>query len=116
MSDTDDNTKITNVAVLLARIDERTKSMQTDLTSLKLEFNTKLDNTNKENREKYTELSSKITELSEHINDNFFRKSDIDKNEFVKKSEFIPIRNLNYGLVGIILSGVLAAILKLVGL
>lgn len=83
---------------LLARLDERTKSIQTDILNIRVDL-----------KEKTTKLEALIDEGKETY------ESLIENLEtnYVRKETFSPVQRLVYGVVGLILSGVVVALLGL---
>lgn len=106
--DSDDNQR------LLARLDERTHSIQTILGTLSNEIKTSNEALAKRVESVETKLSIRVNELEKTLNariDN--SNAELDAN-FVKKEAFNPIKNIVYGAVGMILTSVFAALIALV--
>lgn len=83
---------------LLARLDERTKSIQTDILNIRVDL-----------KEKTTKLEALIDEGKESYESLI---ENLESN-YVRKETFSPVQRLVYGVVGLILSGVIVALLGL---
>lgn len=82
-----ENEQALEAKIVLARIDERTLS-----------------------------IDKKVDAIKADIESNYVRKDVFNpiRDSHVTKEEFIPVRNIVYGIVGIMLTSVLVAILTLV--
>jgi len=84
---------------LLSRLDERTKSIQTEIINVKTDIKEKTD---------------KLEEMIKANKDDLVDWVDtLDKN-YVRKETFTPVQKIVYGLVGLVLSGVALAVISLV--
>lgn len=106
---------------LLARLDERTMSIQHDLNNIR----TDISGIKVELKEKTVQLEEAIRKnrdtLDESLDDNRAEiqkiydafKLTIDK-DFVRKESFLPVQKIVYGLVGLVMSAIVVALLGIV--
>lgn len=95
---------------LLARIDERTVLIQTQFASISNEVRTYNQTIN----ERMLDLSNKMEEEKKEVRELADRlKKEVDEKlkDYVKASEFNPVKTIVYGIVGIVLITVLGALL-----
>lgn len=84
---------------LLARLDERTKAIQSEISHLRTEV-----------KEKVERIESSITTMKREVDDVL---ETVEK-DYVRKETFVPIQKIVYGVVGLILTAVFAAIIGMV--
>lgn len=84
---------------LLARVDERTRSIQTELANFRTDL---------KSHSAYT--LEKIEETEKRFND----KIDKIENGYVTKDQFVPVQKIVFGLTGLILICVVGAIIATV--
>lgn len=103
-------------------------SLETDITEMKNNFKSHQDsdaNYFKNFNMELIEMKKDIKELKNNVSDikelNATQATDLGwikdhlkSNGFVKREEFKPVRNIVYGLVGITLTTVLAALIRLI--
>lgn len=83
---------------LLARLDERTKAIQSDILTIRLDLK---------------EKTLKLEEMIDSSKDEYESVIDSLEKNYVRKETFSPVQRLVYGVVGLILSGVVVALLGL---
>lgn len=88
---------------LLARLDERTKSIQTGLEKINADIRSNNETTTKKIENLELAISRRMENIEREI-----------KEEYVKKEQFTPIQKIVYGVVAIILSTVLGSLVALV--
>lgn len=116
---TQENNKSLNnddFVTLLIRLDERTKLIQDDLLRLKVELKDNRIETREVNaklEQLVTKAKSELDDFSDAIKAEMETYKDTINNSFVRKEIFNPIQLIIYGMVGLILSGVLTAALTL---
>jgi len=84
---------------LLARVDERTKSIQADISKFREDLKTNFSNLSDKIRDTEIRNATKFDETSQDIDE---IKEMIDTH-YIKKTEFDPIRKIVYGFVGFLL-------------
>jgi hypothetical protein len=94
----------------VARIDERTKSIQTELVQIRVDIRDAIENlvdrvrdVEKRHGEKMEDIVEQHVELVKEV-----------RTDYVKKSEFALIQKIVYGFVGIIITSVVVALLATV--
>jgi ribosome recycling factor len=102
---------------LLARLDERTKSIQQDMVMIR----TEITSVKSDIKEKISKLEEDVLENREVVNirhdeiqesyDKFKKAIDAD---FVRKESFIPVQRVVYGIVSLILTVVFTGLMGVV--
>jgi len=91
----------------LARVDERTKSIQNELSQLRGDLKSSAEDITEKIRETERRTVIRIENL-EHGASEIFTILD---REYVKKAEFGPIKIVVYGFVGLLLTAIITAMI-----
>ena len=91
----------------LARVDERTKSIQSELSNLRGDLKSSAEDIADKIRETERRTVIRIEKL-EHDDTEIFTILD---REYVKKAEFGPIKVVVYGFVGLLLTAIITAMI-----
>jgi hypothetical protein len=86
---------------LLARLDERTLSMQTDISSMRVELRTIQDGVVVKLQELEKRVEDKLGELEARLDE-----------AYVKNESFSPVQKLVYGFVGVVVLAVMGALVS----
>lgn len=99
---------------LLARLDERTQSIQQILGTLSSEIKSNNEAIAKKVESVEARINTRMTDLERKLNERIAStNAELDAN-YVKKETFLPVKNIVYGAVAMILTGVFGALLTLV--
>lgn len=106
-----------NQEAVLARLDERTKSITDSLKSIQESFSS-LQNDMKDqndiNNKKFNHLEFTVEKKLRENEERIEKKLDKFDEIYLKKDKFTPVERLVYGITGIILTGSVLALLSLV--
>lgn len=86
--------------IVLARLDERTLSILNDLTKLRLDLRDTVDTIS----DRVKDVESRVNMKAQEIEDRLDTLTDHVEKNYVKKTEFSPIKLIVYGFVGLVLT------------
>ncbi len=117
----ENNRESVSLGNLLARLDERTQSIQTNMKDIRNDVKTFSDGINlklDEQQEKIDTLRKHNADSERQIRHDFDTeiksiKKDFESN-YVKKESYMPVQRIVYGLVGLVLTIVCTALFGLV--
>lgn len=101
---------ITHIAEILVRVDERTVAIQAEQVNLRTDIKTMGDGIN----EKMKDLEKRQKEKIEELEQSHEHMIETLERGYVKKPEFQPVKMIVYGIVGLVLTSVLGALVSLV--